>query len=118
MAKRRFNAKKIANTPSLKKRMAKFIAQYDTEKQNYSLVEMLAFGHRGYISFSEKELCREFDKIYQLMLSKVESCKEDLNRPPDRAWQQAEKQRRLDEAIAEMADANEIANEIFEEQFL
>lgn len=64
MAKRRFNDKKIANTPSLKKRIARYCAEYDVKWTKIDAIELLYKGNRGYISMSEDSLGKEFDKKF------------------------------------------------------
>jgi hypothetical protein len=119
LAKRRYNAKRLAKSSSLKKKIAKFVASYDISGRKYSLVEMLAYGHRGYVSYSEDELCKLFDKIYQHKLNQIEEMKKLIASGDfDTDWALKDKQRQLDAAIKDMSEANEIANEIFEEKVL
>lgn len=81
---------------------------------------MLAYGHRGYISYSEDELCKLFDKIYESMLEKIELKKKYIEEMPknSRLWEIKDAHEKLQGSIDEMSTANEIANEIFEERFL
>ena len=71
MAKRRFNTKKIANTPSLKKKMAKFCAYVEVKYNKPNYEEIIYKGHRGFISFSEDDLAKEFDKRMQIIRDKL-----------------------------------------------
>lgn len=68
MSKRRLNANKVAKQPKLKKDMAEFVAscevRYNAEGHKYNLVDLLWKGHRGFISFNEKELTKQFEKWY------------------------------------------------------
>ena len=116
MAKRRFNAKKIANTPSLKKRMARFCAQMHLKYDKPNYEEMLYKGHRGFISYSEDDLGKEFDKQLSIIREKYSAHKaDDDKRKNDRWYRQSDQMVGLELYYEE---AVSIANEIFEEQFL
>lgn len=117
MAKRRFNAKKIANTPSLKKRMAKFCAHVEVKYSKPNYEEMIYKGHRGFISYSEDDLAKEFDKRMQIIRDKysVLKVKDDKDKVESRWYRQSDE---LVELTLWYEEGVEIANEIFEEQFL
>lgn len=124
--KRRYSAAKIAKTPSLKKKLANFIARYDLKKQQYDMTDMLAYGHRGYISYDEKELCKIFDEIYGSLIAKELAIQEKI------AAAQKEKvnsnhvsyklqslERELNQyRNIEMVEAKTLADEIFEKEVL
>lgn len=118
MSKRRFNAKKIANTPSLKKAMARFCAHVDIEfteqKPNYA--ELLYKGHRGYISYSEDDLAKEFDKRLEIVRSKYSVMKANEDKRANDRWYRKSDQ--FAEVELWYEEAVDIANQIFEEQFL
>ncbi len=119
MAKRRFNTKQIAKQPLLKKRMAKFCSyveiKYSPVKPNYE--EILTNGHRGYISYSEDDLAKEFDKKLNILRDKynVMKAQDDKNKIEQRWYRQSEE---FVDITLWYEEAVEIANEIFEEQFL
>ena len=115
MAKRRFNAKKIANTPSLKKRMAKFCAFVEVKWSKPDYEEMMYKGHRGFISFSEDDLAKEFDKRLQIIRDKYGALK--VNDDEDKNRRFYRKSDELVELELWYEEAVTIANEIFEEQF-
>lgn len=117
MAKRRFNSKKIANTPSLKKRMAKFCAQMEVKYAKPNYEEMLYKGHRGFISYSEDDLAKEFDKKLQLLRDKYSAMKvvDDKQKVEARWYRQSDE---FVELSLWYEEGTFIANEIFEEQFL
>lgn len=116
MAKRRFNAKKIANTPSLKRNMAKFCAEIDVKFNKPDYVDLLYKGNRGYISMAEDDLCKEFDKRFEILKVQYE--------PLRKVNEEAQNRRgyRQSDSYIELyflfEQATEIANEIFEETFL
>lgn len=116
MAKRRFNSKKIANTPSLKKRIARFCAEIEVKYNKPDYMEMLYKGHRGFISFSEDDLAKEFDKRMQIIRDKYSvQVANNKEREKDRWYRKGDEFVELElwyeEGVA-------IANEIFEETFL
>ena len=60
---RRYNASKLAKQSALKKDVSYFIAGCDQVfGMAPTLVELLAKGHRGYMSYNEKELVKLFEK--------------------------------------------------------
>lgn len=118
MSKRRYNAKKIANTPQLKKRMAKFCATVDVSFQDtkVDIAEILYKGHRGFISLSEDDLAKEFDKRLEFMRDKYGAAvKEDQDNQKGRWYRKSDHFANIELWYEEGAN---IANEIFEEQFL
>lgn len=117
MGKRRFNSKKIANTPSLKKRMAKFCATMEIKYSKPNYEEMLYKGHRGFISYSEDDLAKEFDKKLQILRDKysVSKAKDDKEKTESRWYRQSDE---FVELTLWYEEGTLIANEIFEEQFL
>jgi hypothetical protein len=116
LAKRRFNAKKIANTPSLKKRMAKFCAEMDVKYTKPDYLDILYKGHRGFISYSEDDLAKEFDKKLSILREKYSIMKaNDDTSKNGRFYRKSDDFVELELWYEEGVS---IANEIFEEQFL
>lgn len=119
MAKRRYNSKKIANTPSLKKRTAQFCAEIDAKfgSKDINLIDILYKGHRGYISYHEDDLAKEFDKRIELLRDKYSAAKvhEDKRKEGSRWYRQSDEFAQLELWYEEGVN---IANEIFEEKFL
>lgn len=117
MAKQRYNSKKIANTPSLKKRIARFCAQMDVKYTKPDYEEMLYKGHKGFISYSEDDLAKEFDKKLQLLRDKygVMKAQDDKQKVEARWYRQSDE---FVEVALWYEEGTLIANEIFEEQFL
>lgn len=97
--------------------MAKFCAyvdiKYNPNKPDWENV--LTNGHRGYISFSEDDLAKEFDKKLEMVRNKYNVAKADADkRANDRWYRQSDE---FTELILWYEEAVEIANEVFEEQF-
>lgn len=121
MAKRRFNAKKIAQTPSLKRNLAMIVAEHHERDPQLSLTNLLAYGHRGYISYSEDELCKLFDKIFTKQLEDYAERKKRLEEElakATRSWQTENSIKELQKLEEHISKFKVIANEIFEEKFL
>lgn len=120
MAKRRFNEKRIASSPALKKRMAKFCAhidvRYGDERPTVSLEDILFKGYRGFISLSEEELGKEFDKRFQLLVDKFTFVQAQEEQKKNDKWY------RKSDTVVDIElwheEGQSIANEIFEGQFL
>lgn len=120
MAKRRYNAKKIAQTPSLKRKMAEIAVQFGERSPELSLVTILTYGHRGHISYSEDELCKIFDKIFTKALADAAEKRVKLEELIKTAhnWQRESHKKELDVIEEHISKLQAIANEIFEEKFL
>lgn len=121
MAKKRYSAKKIARTPSLKRKIAELLADYHPGKKDLSLSQMLAYGHRGYISFDEAELCKLFDKLYTSELEKVAEQRKSIEEKkinPRHNWEVDRKERELQSLEDSLKRFKEIVDELFEAQFL
>lgn len=120
MAKRRFNAKKIAQTPSLKRKMAELLAENVTPTPELSLTRLLTYGHRGFISYSEEELGKMFDKLYSEELTRITELKAKHLKelPKARAWDISRIERDIESLNKHLARFEEIADLIFEEKFL
>lgn len=119
MGKRRYDAKKIAKSPLLKKRMAKFCAEvaitWELQKVN-DYKEILFAGHRGYISYSEDDLCKEFDKKLEILRDRYSKLKASEDKKRNDRWFRPDPT--FDEITMWYEEGVEIANEVFEEQFL
>lgn len=121
MGKRRYSAAKIARTPSLKKKLAELLADFDENRKNMDLSKMLAYGHRGYISYDETELCKLFDKLYTAKIAEVAEQRKKIEEEkvnPRRAWEVSRQERALEEVNKSLSRFEELANEIFEAKFL
>jgi hypothetical protein len=120
--KRRYNAKAIARSPALKKQLAEFLASHSIEATKTPMVEILAYGHRGYISYSEDELCKKFDLVYTDMLARIRSIHDRIvefqAKHRTHQWEMQRLESELKEAEKQLATATEISHEIFEERFL
>lgn len=99
--------------------MAKFCAHVDVkygENKNDMLEKVLYEGHRGFISFSEDDLAREFDKRLEIIRTRYSTQRANDEKRKNDRWY------RKDDQFAELEmwceEAVSIANEIFEEQFL
>jgi hypothetical protein len=123
-SKRRYNSKKIARTPSLKRDLAKFIAAFSTEEKLKvpTLVDMIAFGHRGLISYDESELCKKFDQLYENKIKQIEDKKErlrDLHKEPStKLWMVERMQEEIKILDQELKPYEEMASAIFEDKVL
>lgn len=81
--KRRLNANKIAKQPKLKKDMALFVAKCEVRwgnKPDISTVDLLWKGHRGFISYSEKDLMKIFEKYHALVEQKYTEEKREADK--------------------------------------
>ncbi len=125
MANRRWNAKKIAQTPSLKKKMARFCAHvditYPDKIKDYKALnfeEVLTYGHRGYVSFSEDDLAKAFDNRVEIVRDHYSALKEidDLDKVED--GRSHRPQTKFIEVTLWYEEAVEIADAIFEKDFL
>jgi hypothetical protein len=119
MAKRRYNAKKIKQAPLLKKTIAILLAEYAPRDPQISLTNMLAFGHRGYISFSEDELCKMFDKVYSQVTEETNAriAKLQADRPSYN-WQVEANEENKKELQRLLKQFQNVADEIFEQKVL
>lgn len=121
MAKVRYNAKKIAKTPALKKKLAIIVAQYDEEVRKVTMLDVLVYGHRGLISYSEDELCKKFDKIFNHHLeirNDLHAKLKEIEPVSRRRWDQETIQGSIKQNEEHIAKLQEVANEIFEDRFL
>lgn len=99
--------------------MAKFCAFVDINivgKRSTDFEEILANGHRGYISLSEDDIAKEFDKMVGLLGNKFAKVRAEEDQRKNNKWYRQSDEFVLltlwnDEAIS-------IADEIFEDQFL
>lgn len=120
MAKRRYNAKKIANTPSLKRGMAEFCAQVDVEfgaNKDDLLLQALYKGHRGYISYSEDDLAKEFDKRINLLRDAYSKAKAEDDETKER-WKHARSSEKFTKLELWYEEGVKIADQVFEDKFL
>lgn len=118
MAKRRYNAKKIANTPALKKRMAKFCAHVEMTHCRPNYEEMLFKGHRGFVSYSEDDLAKEFDKRLQIVRDKYSELKAVQDGLKEGEYRSMSFTNTYAEITLWYEEGVNIANEIFEDRFL
>lgn len=115
MTKRRMRriAKNIKNQPRSKKLISEFLADIDEVTGKLipeNIRKMLIKGHRGYMAWSERELCDKFDKTYdQLTNSK-------LDIKSTSRWAENDQKEKRRKAL--MDKANHIYDEIFEKLFL
>lgn len=97
------------------------IAEYSPRDPQLSVTNLLAYGHRGYISYSEEDLCKMFDKLYVEMLDKLSSKKKQLEEELIKSglsWQTSSYEREIKIIDGQLAKFQEIANQIFEEKVL
>ena len=119
MAKRRYNAKKIAQTPSLKKKLAMILAEHEPRDPQISLTNMLAYGHRGLISYSEDDLCKRFDKLFSAQMEALSERKTKLEKEATTSRWGIDGIKREIKGLEDLvARFQEIADEIFEEKVL
>lgn len=121
MSKRRFSATKIARTPSLKRKIAEVLADYDANAKKLTVSQMLAYGHRGYISYDETTLGKLFDKLYSEQLAIADDKRKELESQKintRHAWEVSRREREVASIEAGLVRFNEIANELFEAKFL
>lgn len=91
------------------------------QKKEITLIDMLAFGHRGLISHSEADLCKMFDKVYVSMLETEQHLREEISSLGDGwqdRWQKEKAEKDLVRHTEQLSEAHAIANDIFEEQVL
>lgn len=115
---KRCNAKKIAKIPSLKRRIARFCADYYSKYDNsgFVLEEILFSGHRGFVSFAEDDLGKTFDKCYEAMRPMYEEVVKRKQEDSKKRWSRQSDSDAQIELFYE--EATSIANEIFEDTLL
>lgn len=121
MAKRRYSANKIARTPSLKRKLAELLAEEMPRDPQISLHNMLAYGHRGYISFDEGVLCKMFDKLFTDKLKQADDEREMINKQKinlNQHWEVRKRQEAIERIEKDILKFKEIADELFEVAFL
>lgn len=121
MSKRRYNSKKIARSPALKRKMAELLASEDLQGNRVTLAHVLAYGHRGYISYNETELCKLFDKVFESKLKAAAEKKKSIEEQKintRRQWEVDRQQKELEAVEAGLVKFREIADELFEAKFL
>lgn len=122
MAKsRRYNEKKIASTPLLKKQMAAFCAQFDVaycSNKDAILQTALFKGHRGYVSYSDKDLAKEFDKRIEMLRDKYSLYKKSEDERKVSRGKYYYEDNKFVEVTIFYEEGVRIANEVFEEEFL
>lgn len=119
MAKRKYKEKLIAQSTTLKRKLAEIIAKYDESK--ISITEMKIYGHRGYLSYKEGDLCDMFDKIFNKQIEEIaEKRKQLIERYGGSSlrWDQHRLNVETQELNAFILQFQEIADLIFEEKFL
>lgn len=98
------------------------VAEYSQQQQKQSMVEMLAYGHRGYISYSEDELCKLFDKIFTeqqaFAAEKRLEFAEEIKNSNGSKWRIQGIEKELEAFEAIIAKFQAIADQVFEERFL
>lgn len=119
---KRYSAKKLARTPSIKKKLALLIAEYEykygKKEDQMDGLERIAFGCRGIISRSEKDLCKQFDKIFKGELEERDSLRKKLNDigpQPNNRWLREQAQREIDLHDKQIIALEEMAAELFED---
>lgn len=96
------------------------VAEYSDSKQ--TRVELLAYGNRGYISYSEDDLCKLFDKVFNDQIEKVNEKRlkiaEDIKDSHGSKWKIQVSEKELAELEQHVAKFQAIADQVFEEKFL
>lgn len=97
--------------------MAKFCADVDIQYTKPDYATILYKGHRGFISYEENDLAKEFDKRLELLRDKYSVAKAEDEERKGQRWQY-----RPSETLQMLElwyeEGVAIANEIFEEAFL
>lgn len=123
MAKR-YNSKRIARSPALKRKIAEVLAQNEISIMAVSaatLTTMFAYGHRGFISYNDDELCKLFDKLFTEKLADAAERRkniEALEMNVRHSWQVSKQEKALKEIETSLTIYREIADELFEAKFL
>lgn len=120
---KRYNAKRIAKSPALKRKIAEILAQHHNEisKETVTIQHMLAYGHRGYISYNETDLCKMFDKLFTTKLADADERKKEIAERkinPHHPWEVRNQEQELAKIETSLGKFREIADELFEAQFL
>ncbi len=121
MSKRRYNSKRIARSPALKRKIAELLAEYDQNQKKVTLTHVLAYGHRGYISYNEDDLCKLFDKLMTEQLAVAAEKKKSIAEQKintRRTWEVERQEKDLAAVEAGLVKFREIADELFEAKFL
>lgn len=119
MTRKKYDAKKLAKIPNLKKKIALFLAreEYLNSKTELSLsiIDILAFGVRPFISFSEKDLIKKFDESYNKKLEHISLLEKKSNESP--SWLKHNYNEDIKIIKAEISAQEELMNEILEDSF-
>lgn len=98
------------------------IAEFSPRDPQINMTNLLAYGHRGYISYSEDELCKIFDKLYNDHVERLNLKKshlaEKIVEKGVASWEAASLQREIASVNEHLAKFKEIADQIFEEKVL
>lgn len=82
--KRRLNFSKVAKQPKLKKELSMFLAEYEvaTKDIKYNVVDLLAYGHRGYVSHDERYLTKKFEQAVSDLETRKQTYEENKKNKP------------------------------------
>lgn len=96
------------------------VAEYEERDPQLSLTNLLVYGYRGYISYSENDLCKMFDKIFFKELEKANERKIALlKRLKDQpSWAIDYDKGNIIAIEQVIARFQELADEIFEDKVL
>ena len=95
------------------------LAEHEPRDPQISLTNMLAYGHRGLISYSEDDLCKRFDKLFSEQLVNLQERKQKLEKEASNSrWGTDGIKREIKGLEDLLAKFQEIADEVFEEKVL
>jgi len=98
------------------------VAEHAERDPQLSLTNLLAYGHRGYISYSEDELCKLFDKIFSKQQEEVAEKRlniaKEIKEASQSKWRIQSLEKELELLEQHVAKFQVIADQVFEERFL
>ncbi len=99
------------------------VAENAPRDPQLSLTNLLAYGHRGYISYSEDELCKLFDKVLtkkqeEIAERRIKLTNEMKNSNGMAKWKVDSLEKELKSLEECVAKLQTIADQVFEERFL
>jgi hypothetical protein len=119
-SKRRYDHKKLARSSSLKKKIALHLAQ---ELHNHrgpnspDIVELLAFGGRPFVSYSDKDLIKLIDESYSGKFKEIEKINEEYKDLNLKGWMRDRLKDKLELIEKEISKMQPIMDELIEEAF-
>jgi hypothetical protein len=117
--KRRYDHKKLARSSSLKKKIALHLAQERYHKRDtpIDVVELLAFGGRPFVSYSDKDLIKLIDESYSSKFKEIEEINKEYEDSSLKGWMREGLKNKIELIEKEISKMQPIMDELIEEAF-